>query len=251
MAFTVLVAHDSDLIREAVARLCGEAGYLVRAVATGHEALRVLDEQRPAAMVLDVALPGIFSYELLEHVRGTLLPTRTVLIASVYNRAGYKRRPTSLYGADDYVEQHHIPDLLLPKLSKLLGAPMPDGKIVDAAVLRETEPIREGGEARLRIRYGSRAEGLDRARRLARLIIADIALYHRDLHAIERDDERDARLREDLEEGRLLFELRVPRDLREGTDFIGEALSELLKARREGRLGEAISIPTGREEAKT
>ncbi len=46
-----------------------------------------------------------------------------VLVASVYNRTGYKRRPTSLYGADDYVEQHHIPDALVGKLERLIGAP--------------------------------------------------------------------------------------------------------------------------------
>ena len=250
MPLTVLVAHDSDTIREAVARLCAEAGYRVRTAATGAEALRVLDQEQPDAMVLDVALGGVFSYELLEHVKVRHLPTRTLLVASVYNRAGYKRRPTSLYGADDYVEQHHIPDLLLSKLALLLGAPMPDGKTVDAAVLRDSEPIREAGEARLRLRYGSREEGLMRAQRLARLIVADIALYHRDLHALSGVDERDARLREDLEEGRLLFDLRVPRELREGTDFIGEALAEMLKARHDGRT-EALQFPTGREEAKT
>ena len=45
--------------------------------------------------------------------------TRVVLVASIYNRTGYKRRPTSLYGADDYVEQHHIPDALVGKLERL------------------------------------------------------------------------------------------------------------------------------------
>jgi len=32
----------------------------------------------------------------------------------------YKRTPTNLYGADDYIEKHHIPDILVPKLNKLI-----------------------------------------------------------------------------------------------------------------------------------
>jgi CheY-like chemotaxis protein len=214
-------------VREAVWRLLVEAGYRVTAVADGAAALGAL-EPAPEALVLDVAIPGVLSFEILETLRARSLPTRTVLIASVYNRAGYKRRPTSLYGADDYVEQHHIPDLLLLKLSRLLGQPAPDGELVDAAVRREDEKLRRDGEARLGIRYGDRKEGLLRARRLARLIVADIALYNRDLLRLRDDAEREARLREDLEEGRLLFDLRVPREIRDGVDFIGEAMGEML-----------------------
>jgi hypothetical protein len=36
----------------------------------------------------------------------------------------------------------------------------------------------------------------------------------------------------DLEEGRLLFDLRVPVDVRRGRDFIGEALEEIRQKRR-------------------
>ena len=46
-----------------------------------------------------------------------------ILIASVFNKTAYKRTPHSLYGADDYVEQHHIPDMLPVKLARLIGLP--------------------------------------------------------------------------------------------------------------------------------
>jgi hypothetical protein len=55
---------------------------------------------------------------------------------------------------------------------------------------------------------------VERAERLARLIVADIALYNGDaLDAADHhghEQELEARLRVDLEEGRLLFDLRVP-----------------------------------------
>ena len=198
MAMHVIVAHESEAIRSAITRLLADAGYQVTAVADGPAALTCLIARpAPEALVLDVALPGIFAHELMERLERLGSPTKTVLVASVYNRAGYKRRPSSLYGAHDYVEQHHIPDLLLLKLAALLGGAAPDGQLVDAAVERDTPVIRAAGQSRLQIRYGSLAEGCERARRLARLIIADIAIYHPDLDRLC-SDERTARLRDDL-----------------------------------------------------
>jgi len=179
-------------------------------------------------------------------VRERSLPTKTVLVASVYNRTGYKRRPTSLYGADDYVEQHHIPDALVAKLERLIGQaprhvdpPAPheeteDGrKIRDAGVGRlsaVTAPAGAPDKAQERV--------VERAERLARLIVADIALYNGDaLDAADvhgQTDELEARLRMDLEEGRLLFDLRVPGEVRRTRDFIGDALAELRHNRRLG-----------------
>lgn len=229
MAPHVVVAHESEAIREAVRRLLVEAGYRPSTAADGPTAFSLLTAGAPAdALVLDVALPGIFAHELLERLAQLGLPTRTVLVASVYNRAGYKRRPSSLYGAHDYVEQHHIPDLLLPKLAALLGQPSPDGRLIDGAVERDTAPIRDAGQDRLRIRYRTIEEGRERARRLARLIIADIAIYHPDLRSLD-GEELAARLRDDLEEGRLLFDLRVPAEIRGTADFVGEALREWIE----------------------
>lgn len=225
----VVVAHESESIREAIGRLCKSAGYQARTVADGWAALRALGDGPPAALVIDVALPGAHVYEVVEEVRRRALPTRVVLVASIYNRTGYKRRPTSLYGADDYVEQHHIADDLLTKLERLIGpatrALPTRGRESERGVVEE---LSEGPE-----------RGVERAQRLARLIVADIALYNGDaLDAAEHvghDDELEARLRLELEEGRLLFELRVPEAVRRTRDFIGDALAELRRSRRVGR----------------
>ncbi|MSP62071.1 MAG: response regulator [Myxococcales bacterium] len=221
----VVVAHDSATIREAMRRLLVEAGYRVTAVGDGHAAAALLAE-RPAALVLDVAIGGLFAFALLERVRAERLPIRAILVASVYNRTGYKRRPTSLYGADDYVEQHHIPDSLVEKLVRLIGAAPAPGPAALNPLEQQYEAIRQAGEAQMDMpmRYPSKGAGPERARRLARLIVADVALYNGG--ALGRGDPHDPRLRLDLEEGRLLFELRVPEEVRRGHDFLGEALAE-------------------------
>jgi hypothetical protein len=183
----------------------------------------------------------------VEEVKRRAPATRVVLVASIYNRTGYKRRPTSLYGADDYVEQHHIPDALLVKLERLIGPAPRAVELPDAhAETPESRRIRVAGEERLSSLPPKAPASLpqpteqmiERAERLARIIVADIALYNGDaLDAAEHhghEAELEARLRLDLEEGRLLFDLRVPPEVRRLRDFIAEALAEIRKQRRAG-----------------
>jgi CheY-like chemotaxis protein len=231
---TVVVAHESEVIREVIRRVVEAAGWRVEAWATGKEAQAGLAGQ-PAALVLDVALPDVHAFELIEDARKQAPDTRVVLVASVYNRTGYKRRPTSLYGADDYVEQHHIPDALVGKLEKLIGPPpkhvSPVSPLVETPEGRE---LKEAGEQRIDP-LPLDPQVVARAERLAWLIVSDIALYNGaalDGKHLDNRDELEARLRVDLEEGRLLFDMRVPAEVRKRRDFVGEALDRLREERK-------------------
>jgi CheY-like chemotaxis protein len=260
----IVIAHESETIREAICHQVADAGYRVRSVGGG---LALRDELRllPAALVLDVALPEVHAYEIVEEAKRLSTAPAIVLVASIYNRTGYKRRPTSLYGADDYVEQHHIPDQLLPKLERLVGlAPMHVEPPSAHAETDDGRKIRDAGERRLSLVGASTpnvrdaqptppggvstraanatpanaAATIERAQRLAWLIVSDIALYNGDaLDAADHHghtDELEARLRIDLEEGRLLFDLRVPEEVRRTRDFISEALDAIRQKRRAG-----------------
>jgi CheY-like chemotaxis protein len=232
----ILIAHDSEPIREVIRTLVGGAGWRVETVGDG-EAARAALVRQPAALVLDVALSGVMAYQLIEEARRQQPGLRVLLVASIYNRTGYKRRPTSLYGADDYIEQHHIPDSLVAKLSRLVGAPpvhtpapVAHGDTEEGRAIREAS-LQASGDLPVRPAYT-----VERAERLARLIVTDIALYNGD--ALDRavsdgnTDELDARLRMDIEEGRLLFDMRVPEMIRRQRDFVGAALAELISERR-------------------
>ena len=108
----VLVAHDSDVVRYMVSGILTDAGFRVEMAADGDEALKRATENKPQGMVLDVGLPGIYGFELCERLKGdpATQATKIVLLSSVYDKRRYKRTPTNLYGADDYIEKHHIPD---------------------------------------------------------------------------------------------------------------------------------------------
>jgi len=233
---TVVVAHELDEIREAALRIVGELGWPAVGVTDGGQALAaVLGEPTPRGLIIDVALPGRAAYEVVEEIRARALEVRVVLVASVYSKTAYKRRPTSLYGADDYIEQHHITDALAEKLAKLLGGPgVPHKDVHDPLSLTPAEHeelarIRGAAEAQLEWpRGGGEAE----ARRIARVIVCDLLLYNGAvvadalMGAGRADVER--RLARDLDTARGLLGVCVPPELMARGDLVADTLAELL-----------------------
>lgn len=73
----------------------------------------------------------------------------------------------------------------------------------------------------------------DAAKRLARIIISDIALYNQ--RAIE-DGIRNGTvyelLRDEIEEGKKLYESRVPAEISSSTDYYREAIDEFIRKRK-------------------
>lgn len=67
----VLVVDDEPNVRRALARLLSGSGYTVHTAADGEEALTRLAEQKMAAIVTDIVLPGIDGIELLRRIRST------------------------------------------------------------------------------------------------------------------------------------------------------------------------------------
>jgi CheY-like chemotaxis protein len=241
-ALRVIVAHDESAIRDSATQIARDMGYEVIGVADGQSA-RVLLASKPTPVVLvaDVALPRVLGYELCDDVRRLGLATKVIFIASVYSRTAYKRRPTNLYGAYDYVEQHHIVDQLHDLIERAVADatasvhenmhPRPMGEVAQ----REASAIKRAGEERMSFTYTDPAEGDERARRLAELIVADIVLYCGDdveawLAAGAGDDLPDG-LARDLAEGRRLFDLRVPAEIANRHDYLTEALRDFAARR--------------------
>ena len=177
-------------------------------------ARHLLGRQSFSALLLDVALPGAFPFQLIEEVHRSGDPTKIILLPSVYNRTAYKRKPSSLYGADDYLELHHLSDRLIPLLHELL--PGLSLKSLPFSLVKD-----EGEERPLLVSADPRQQ----AEELSRLLIADIALYHQeqiDL-GIEYQD-LEVRLTTELEEGRRMLACRIPQVDLDQQDYLLSAL---------------------------
>jgi predicted Zn finger-like uncharacterized protein len=124
----VLVAHDSKVVVDMIRGVVCEAGLSVEHAPDGLDALKKATALKPQVMIVDVGLTGIYGFELCERLKGDpdTRGIKIILLSSVYGLTAYKRNPVTLYGADDYIEKHHIPDKLVLKIKQLLsGTPAP------------------------------------------------------------------------------------------------------------------------------
>jgi two-component system, OmpR family, KDP operon response regulator KdpE len=100
LAEIILVVDDEPQIRRFLRTSLAAHGYEVLEAASGEEALRRATGNRPDLIVLDLGLPDIDGFEVLEKIRQTSVAP--VFILSVRARESEKVRAFEL-GADDYV----------------------------------------------------------------------------------------------------------------------------------------------------
>jgi two-component system KDP operon response regulator KdpE len=96
----VLVVDDDPKIRRLVAAHMSQHGFHVELAATGEEALEKAPLHQPAAVVLDISMPGMGGFEALSRLREWY--TDPVIILSATDQEREKVRALDL-GADDYV----------------------------------------------------------------------------------------------------------------------------------------------------
>jgi DNA-binding response OmpR family regulator len=109
----VLVVEDDETIRSVVSRLVQLAGAEIIEAESGEDGLRALYAARPDIVVLDIDLPGIDGWQVLERVRQ--LADVPVLMLSAHDDELEKVRALQA-GADDYVTKPFGPQELLARL---------------------------------------------------------------------------------------------------------------------------------------
>ena len=87
---TVLVVDDDPEIRDLIAQFLTDEGYQCRTAASGREVLPLLEPARqlPDVMVLDLMMPGVNGYDVLETLRRNMLQAFPVLIVSAQRPDG-------------------------------------------------------------------------------------------------------------------------------------------------------------------
>lgn len=76
----VLLVEDDIDLADVLRRMLVRAGYGVRVAADGQQALKALAEAIPAALVLDLILPRVSGFAILEYIRRQQIPMPVVVI---------------------------------------------------------------------------------------------------------------------------------------------------------------------------
>ena len=249
----VMVAHSDHELCGTICGILEPVGIHCLIGHDGETVLKLMEAAPPHVAVVDVALQGLYAFEVVDKIRRRpgLGGVKILLLSSVYNRMAYKRSPTSLYGADDYIEKHHIPGDLIPKINRLA---------LDAAPVATPAPLEEEQAGKMlpkqeaatqtpdyihlvneKIQSAENREvagdgavpDVERAKRLARIIVSDIALYYQ-----ERVDEgiRGGTWAEllavEIQEARKLFRERFPDPRIQQARILEAAFIDLLERRR-------------------
>jgi two-component system response regulator MprA len=114
----ILVVDDEPAVREAVDRALRLAGYDTELAGDGTEALDVLAERAPDALVLDVLMPGLDGLEVCRRLRAAGDHTPVLVLTA---RDAVPDRVRGLdAGADDYLVKPFALEELLARLRALL-----------------------------------------------------------------------------------------------------------------------------------
>lgn len=111
---TILIVEDDPRIHKALDRQFRAEGYSVEIVDNGLDALEACARISPAAVVLDLMLPGMSGREICKRIKA-VLPNVPVVILSAVSAVADKVLLLEL-GADDYVTKPFSPRELLARV---------------------------------------------------------------------------------------------------------------------------------------
>jgi response regulator RpfG family c-di-GMP phosphodiesterase len=217
-----VIADEPRPFRSFLAEHLRRLSFDVSTFETGEPALDFVRRTRADLAIVNVYLKGRLGVEVTEDIRAdaALNHTRIILIGALFRANRFRANPTNLYGADEYIEEQ-IPEKEFRQIIR---------KLFPQVGHTEEMPIEP--------------REYDEARRLARLILSDIVIYHQaKVEAGIRDDTFFEVLKSEIAEGRAYYDSRVPLRVRQDTEIFSETLQQFVRMKRE----ETGRVMTGME----
>lgn len=102
MSADVLIIEDAADLAELIARSLAKRGIETRLAETGKAAMRLIDQRRPQVILLDIHLPDMDGWQVLDYARRQFddFSARVIVISS--SDEEQDRRRSQQYGVDHY-----------------------------------------------------------------------------------------------------------------------------------------------------
>lgn len=122
---TILIADDDEMIRDLLRTRLEIAGYATVSAEDGVEAFSHATQRRLAAMLLDVNMPRMDGFQVLDAVRRSGRPLPPTLMLTARHANSDVRKALAL-GAKDYMAKPFDDQMLLRRVARLLRTLAPD-----------------------------------------------------------------------------------------------------------------------------
>ena|SRR5690554_3133503 len=117
----VLVVDDEPNIVLSLEFLMQQAGFDVTTALDGESALALVNENPPDLVLLDISLPGISGFEVLEQLRNQPSFKRLPIVMLTAHGREVEREKGLALGADDYITKPFSTRQLVEKVQALLN----------------------------------------------------------------------------------------------------------------------------------
>ena len=120
-AYSILVVDDNEMNRDILTRRLERQGYHVTTAVDGRQALDVLSDKEFNLVLLDIMLPVINGYQVLEQMKADQSSRHIpVIITTALDEASEKAKCLKL-GADDYLTKPFNTATLRTRISDCLN----------------------------------------------------------------------------------------------------------------------------------
>ena len=116
---TVLVVDDEDVIRDTVREILADEGYRVIAATEGPEVLRLVTQEAPDVILLDIWMPEMDGIVLLKQIKSAHPDARVIMISG--HGSIHTAVTATKLGAFDFIEKPLSLDGLLATIKRACG----------------------------------------------------------------------------------------------------------------------------------
>ncbi|WP_018976494.1 response regulator transcription factor [Saccharibacillus kuerlensis] len=114
---TILIIEDEEAIARVLAAYLKKAGFKVERVSDGNLAMQKFEETRPVLVLLDIMLPGMDGWEILQKIRNH--SSCPVIMLTALGDVDYRLNGLNS-GADDYMTKPFVPEEVVARVNAVL-----------------------------------------------------------------------------------------------------------------------------------
>jgi len=122
MEENILIIEDDKFLRELISRKLINDGFKIEEAIDGEEGLKKLQEVKPDLILLDLILPGLDGFEVLERAKDN--PSTSMIPILILSNLGQRdeiERGLKLGAVDFLVKAHFTPEEIVDKVKEILS----------------------------------------------------------------------------------------------------------------------------------